>query len=170
MVELANRNVFSISPGFAPVKRNVQATVVAIYDVVRIVGANPKCVVIRVNGPSSPSGEGFSTVFAFGNKGINRINPVFIFGIHIYFRVVKWAVSLTLVGHFLPFSAAIGTFIQGIFFGFHECVYDVRIAFCNCQTHAPQFAFRKPILFCSFFPGFTCIVTDVQPGTFATAL
>ena len=170
VVKLTNRNVFGVSPGIAPIKSDIEAPVIAIDDVFAVIGIDPEGVVVGVNAPViDPVIEGAPPVDGAADLGINGIKQVLIRRIYINFGVVKRAISLVFIGHFAPFEAAIGTFVQGIVLGLHQGVHDIGVAFGNGQSQASQVTFGQTVFAGTAFPALAPIVGDIEARTFAAA-
>ena len=169
VVKLRQRQVFREAPVAAAIVRNIEAAVVALDDVIGVVGTDPEGVVVGVYFPAHPAFKGFSAVFAFRQNAPEAEDPVFVFRIHVDFVVVERTVAHIAVflvgnGHFHPFEAAVITFVQGVFFCLDEGVNDVGFRRRKCKADAPEGAFGQAVFIGAFGPGFSGVKADVEAG------
>ena len=108
--------------------------------------------------------EGFTAVFTFGHHGVEVIDPVLVFGVHINFVVVERAVAhFVAFAHLGPGCPTVVGAVQAIFLSFHEGVGHVGFGARDGEAGAAQVPGGQSVFFRAFHPGISAVMGHVDP-------
>ena len=171
VVELADREVVHEHPILPSVTADVQAPVVAVDQIVRIVGVDEQGVVVGVHAavgqnhvPRRPA------IRRLGDHAPEAEYVVLVGRACMDFGVVERTVAdvRVLALHAEGRPAVVGA-VQRIRVRLHQGVHHVGVGRAHGQPHSPKVALGEAILIRSLHPRASAVVGHVQAAPFATA-
>ena len=146
VIELRGGLIVLRRPVFATVHGNGGAAVVAIDHAIRVVGIDPKSVMIAMG--RVEAFEGFARIDGAVEASVRDVDLVRIFRVSPDMREVPGALAEAMVVvDERPFAAAVVASIEAPFLGFDESIDDIRVGAGNRDADAAERTFRESVAF-----------------------